>query len=417
VQSRAIKGTPKSDQTRPQPTTPQAQKARSVLENHFAKFIPVRDSRNRRVRGLYQRNGRYYAQLWVDRGYGKKSARRFPLFTSYNLPARNLQEAKEALEIKRHERREDALPLLGRKPIFGDYCDAYFEKARVQRKRPGTIENERQAIARWCSHLGHLRVDKITTPMITAFLEKRLKGGAFGGRKLEPVSQRTANLDLMTLRNLLKAAVDDGYLRDLPKMKMLAEPPSPRRQLLMPTEFDRLIAAARSDCKKNGEQLADYLRFLAFSGGREKEALRIKWADIDFERERVTIGADQLSKNWESRTVEFNPQLGALLQEIHRRRAPDCAWLFPSPHRGPRDEHAKSFRESLKIARKAAELDWVGFHDLRHYFCSMCVMAGIDFMTIATWLGHKDGGILVGKVYGHLLDEHRQKAAKRVSFS
>src|SRR5712691_4200780 len=103
--------------------------------NHSAQFIPVRDSRNRRVRGLYQRNGRYYAQLWVDRGYGKKSARRFPLFTSDNLPARTLQEAKEALEVKRHERREDALPLLGRKPIFGDYCDAYFEKARVQRKR------------------------------------------------------------------------------------------------------------------------------------------------------------------------------------------------------------------------------------------------------------------------------------------
>ena len=37
-------------------------------------------------------------------------------------------------------------------------------------------------------------------------------------------------------------------------------------------------------------------------------------------------------------------------------------------------------------------------------------------MTIAAWLGHKDGGILVGKVYGHLLDEHRQKAAKLVRF-
>jgi integrase len=200
-------------------------------------------------------------------------------------------------------------------------------------------------------------------------------------------------------------------------MKTRDEPPTPKRQLLMPAEFDRLIAAARSDCKKNGEQLADYLRFLAVSGAREQEALRIKWADVDFERERVTIGADQLSKNWESRTVEFNPQLGALLREMRRRCAPDCAWLFPSPHRGPRDEHARSFRESLKIARRAGGLEWVGFHDLRHYFCSMCVMAGIDFMTIAAWLGHKDGGILVGKVYGHLLDEHRQKAAKRVSVS
>jgi len=42
-------------------------------------------------------------------------------------------------------------------------------------------------------------------------------------------------------------------------------------------------------------------------------------------------------------------------------------------------------------------------------------MAGIDFMTIAAWLGHKDGGILIGKVYGHLLDEHRQKMAAKLT--
>jgi integrase len=215
---------------------------------------------------------------------------------------------------------------------------------------------------------------------------------------------------------VLNAAIDDGHLRELPRIKTLQEPPPPKRELITPSEFDRLLTAAQNVCEKNGEQLTDYLRFLAFSGAREKEALRIKWADVDFERERVTIGADGLSKNRESRTVEFNSQLSALLSEMRTRRAPDCSWLFPSPQRGPRDEHVKSFRESLKIARKAAGLDWVGFHDLRHYFCSVCVMAGIDFMTIAAWLGHKDCGILVGKVYGHLLDEHRQKAAKLVHF-
>ena len=76
----------------------------------------------------------------------------------------------------------------------------------------------------------------------------------------------------------------------------------------------------------------------------------------------------------------------------------------------------EAFGKVLRSRGAAAGLDCIGFHDLRHYFCSVCVMAGIDFMTIAAWLGHKDGGILVGKVYGHLLDEHRQKSAKRLSF-
>ena len=384
--------------------------------NHRAKFIPARDSRNRRVGGLYLRGDRYYAQLWVDVGNGKKAARKFPLRDSDNQPVRNLSAAREALEIKRHERRENQLPTIGHKPLFSDYCATYFEKAKVQRKRPDTIAGERQALARWCDHLGRARLDHIATPAISAFIDKRLKGGKFCRRKLPAVSERTANLDIIRLRNVLNSAIDDGYIRELPRIKMLDEAPPPKRDLVTPAEFDRLIKATQDACEKNGEQLADYLRFLAFSGAREKEALRIKWADVDYERERVTVGADGLTKNWESRTVEFNPQLGALLREMHARRAPDCSWLFPSPQRGPRDEHSKSFRESLKIARKAAGLDWVGFHDLRHYFCSVCVMAGIDFMTIAAWLGHKDGGILVGKVYGHLLDEHRQKAAKLVHF-
>lgn len=384
--------------------------------DHRAQFIPARDSRNRRVPGLYIRGDRYYAQLWVDLGNGKKAPRRFPLKDGENQPVRTLGLAREALEIKRHERRENQLPSVGRKPLFTDYSATYFEKAKVQRKRPGTLANEHQAIARWCDHLGHVRIDQIATPIIAAYIDKRLKGGIFCGRKLEAVSERTANLDLSVLRNVLNAAVDDGHLRELPRIKMLDEAPPPKRDLITPAQFDQLITAAQNACDKNGEQLTDYLRFLAFSGAREKEALRIKWTDVDFERERITIGADRLTKNWESRTVEFNSQLAALLRDMHARRAPDCSWLFPSPRRGERDEHARSFRESLKIARAAAGLHWVGFHDLRHYFCSVCVMAGIDFMTIATWLGHKDGGILVGKVYGHLLDEHRQKSAKLVHF-
>jgi hypothetical protein len=43
-------------------------------------------------------------------------------------------------------------------------------------------------------------------------------------------------------------------------------------------------------------------------------------------------------------------------------------------------------------------------------------MSGIDFMTIARWVGHKDGGILIGKVYGHLSNEHAQAQATRLNF-
>src|SRR5436190_23225052 len=90
--------------------------------NHVAQFTPALDSRNRRVPGLYVRNGRYYCQLWVDLGNGRKTSRRIPLLDENNLPIRTLQAAKEAHEIKRNERRESKLPTPGRKPTLNAFC-------------------------------------------------------------------------------------------------------------------------------------------------------------------------------------------------------------------------------------------------------------------------------------------------------
>ena len=59
------------------------------------------------------------------------------------------------------------------------------------------------------------------------------------------------------------------------------------------------------------------------------------------------------------------------------------SFLFPSPQRGSKDIPAQSLRESFKLVRSKAGLPRVGFHDFRHFFASQCVMAGMDFMTIA----------------------------------
>ena len=108
--------------------------------------------------------------------------------------------------------------------------------------------------------------------------------------------------------------------------------------------------------------------------------------------------------------MDFNPSLEAHLKDMLTRRDTGQEWLFPSSQRGREDQHALSYRETLLMAREASGLEHVGFHDCRHHFISMSVMAGIDYMTIAAWVGHKDGGILIGKVYGHLANEHRRRA-------
>jgi len=396
--------------------------------------MAARDSRNRVIPGLQIRNGRFYAVLWADRGDGKKGARRFPLLDEAGKPIRIVSVARDALDVLKGSRRENDLPAAGRKPQFDVFAAEYLQSAATLRKKPGTLENETQSVARWSAYLGTTRIDRVNTPAIKRFMEMRLAGCELNGRKFSAAAPRTVKLDLVVLRNVLKAATDAGHMGDLPRFPKLAVPPPPRRPLLSPADFERLLAACVAKKKdgspvtKNGEQLRDFLRLLAFCGAREAEALRIRWAHVDFSGRRIYIGVDDhftaaavtlgtggTSKNRGSRSVDFGPQLETLLREMCDRRAPDSSYLFPSPQRGEKDIPARTLRESLKLARLEAGLPRVGFHDLRHLFCSFAVMAGIDFMTIAGWLGHRDGGILIGKVYGHLLDEHRQSMAARLS--
>lgn len=404
------------------------------IPNHAPQFIPAVDSRNRRVPGLCIRNGRYYAQLWVDLGNGRKSARRLPLVDENNEPIRSLAAAKDALVSLRENRKQNTLRKTGRRPTFAAFTAEYLQMASTRKKEKRTQEKEAAATELWNAHLGQVRLDQISTPMIKDFVEKRLNGCRLRGKHYDPAAPRTVALDLIALRNVLNAAIDSDHIRELPRFPRVKVPPPPRRPLLAPEQFEKLLRlcfATKDNSEpltKNGQQVHDFLRLLAFSGAREQEALRLRWSHVDFARRRIFIGADEdftatamtigsggTSKSHSSRVVDFNPQLEELLREMHGRRAPDSDWLFPSPQRGEKDIHAKTFRESLKLVRDKAGLPNLGFHDLRHLFCSFSVMAGIDFMTIASWAGHRDGGILIGKVCGHLLDEHRQKMAAKLT--
>ena len=149
-----------------------------------------------------------------------------------------------------------------------------------------------------------------------------------------------------------------------------------------------------------------------------------KWANVDFDNRQVVIGADGNTKNGKSRVVDFNGNLEALLVEMHHTRSSD-QWLFVSAQRGSEGERARSFRETLLKARERVGFGWqrraatgyaVGFHDCRHYFISYAVMSGVDFLTVATWVGHQDGGLLISRVYGHVSNDHLKASAQKISF-
>ncbi len=219
----------------------QSEETQRKLANHRLQFIAARDSRNRRVPGLYVRNNRYYAQLWVDLGNGRKSARRFPLRDADGQPVRSLLAAKDAVLSLRESRKKNELPKTGTRPTFANFAQEYLRMASTSQKKLSTVEREAASLELWRAHLGSVRIDRITTPMIKEYVELRLRGCTLRCKRYEPASARTVAIDLIGLRNVLNAAIDADHIRELPRFPRLSVPPPPRRPLLTPVEFQKLL--------------------------------------------------------------------------------------------------------------------------------------------------------------------------------
>lgn len=225
------------------------------------------------------------------------------------------------------QRADDDLPTLCRTPKFSDYADEYLayvksgmETGGEGTKKKRTVYEEEKKLAKWKAHLGKLRLDKIKPVHISKFVAQRLNDG---------LSKRTVKLDVIALRNVLKRARDiDSHLRSLPVPTGLnreLKSAAPKRALFTHQNLEQLCGAAfaskenedgqKVPVTKNAQEFVDYLKLLAYSGARRNEGLSLRWDDVDFEREQLTIGAMGDTKNKTARVVDFNPNLKAHLAQ------------------------------------------------------------------------------------------------------
>ena len=403
------------------------------------KYTKVLDNRKHAIRGLWRRNGKFLARITIEDAAGRKQVKWVP------LKAGTAAVAQEEFRTLLVERGEDRMRHIGRCPKFSDFVEkTYDPRLAASGKKADTLVTERVHLKQLGESIGHLSLDKIRPVHITSHLQKLKERG---------MANRTCNLALVILRNVLKSAKIDGFIKHLPVDGIPWQRSEKKARHLYTREDIDLFCRAALIASKNGVQFTDYIRLLALCGAREQETIKLPWASVDFDKKLLTIGADADTKNREARRVDFNAELEAHLKAMHARWAPDSKWLFPSPQRGDQDERAKTFRESLLLTRAVSgykclvcnyihfseesptgcpqcqgkqlefkehvfpdPLQKFGFHDCRHHLISYAVMSGIDFMTIARWVGHKDGGILIGKVYGHLSNEHAQLQATRMNF-
>src|SRR4029077_17571439 len=73
-------------------------------------------------------------------------------------------------------------------------------------------------------------------------------------------------------------------------------------------------------------------------------------------------------------------------------------------------------QKAIDSPSRKAGIAPIGHHAFTHLFATICIESGVDIPTVSRWLGHKDGGALAMKRYGHLRQEHSFAMIKRVNF-
>lgn len=142
-----------------------------------------------------------------------------------------------------------------------------------------------------------------------------------------------------------------------------------------------------------------YVGILGETGLRMTEGLELRWEFVSVGRGQLTVGA---SKNYKTRHVPLSRYAVELLRTLPRIVGNPHVFVQPltmSKLRAP--------RRPFLAGKKAAGIEWPGFHDFRHYRATQWIKHGVDIRTVKEWMGHRD--IQTTMRYLHFVGGHAQE--------
>jgi integrase len=206
--------------------------------------------------------------------------------------------------------------------------------------------------------IGDLPLKDITTAKVTELKQALL---------CSEYATATVNRHLATLSSLLSVAVKQW---DLPLRRpnfTLDREQNQRMRLFTKAEEIQAVQLATN------QEMADLMTFLADSGCRLGEALKLTNIDIDLTQKIVRLWD---TKNGDSRSVPLTKRLVALFE----RRD-------PKPFQITKDQATHQFGY---IRTKIENGEDLVLHSFRHTCATNLLEAGVPIYTVQRWLGHKD---------------------------
>jgi integrase len=274
----------------------------------------------------------------------------------------------------------------------------------------GTVTRREMYLKGLAPNFGDATIRNITAQDCDRWVKER-------GTSLAP---ETFNHELDVMKGVFEFALDRGLILSNPA-KHIKRRRVVSKQIVVPSleQFKQLVGAIREADGHKGNQErnksgAALVEFLAYSGARIGEVIGkgdanlkrpLYWSDVDFERNTLFLPGTKTEAA--PRTIPMTKNLRELLERMHKENNPKpTARIIPT----------NSARKCLHTACTNLDMPEFTHHDFRHFFATTCIESGVDIPTVSRWLGHKDGGALAMKRYGHLRQEHSLAMIKKVSF-
>lgn len=251
--------------------------------------------------------------------------------------------------------------------------------------------------------LGHLALDELTGFTVQQWLAQLASGG--GGRR--PLSAKTIRNVHGLLHKILDAAVVERLIRTNP----CASSKLPRRvhkemRFLTPPEVERLLIALPAHWRP-------MVLLLVSTGLRWGEAAGLKVGRLDLLGCKLTVEETlhelptgeviftSPKSERSRRTVTFPRSVAVELAPlvVGKERG---ALVFTAPQGGP--ARTRNFRRVWLTATRAAGVQGLRVHDLRHTHAAALLSAGRPPLAVQRRLGHSSSTV-TQDLYGHLMPD------------
>ncbi len=244
------------------------------------------------------------------------------------------------------------------------------------------------------------------------------------------ITEKTKHNISTGLRSFFKWCIEKGYIEEfsLGQISSYSQKPTKTRDFLTMGELKELLPYIEN------EVVRDIITFMAFTGLRVSEAFGLRYCDVNFERQNLTVNKQIFhTKDSESGYILINPKcnnvssislnniaFSILVKQKESKKINSNDFIFVDYNNEPfrKDGFIKyHFEKAVNVLKTNGRLDVnkiITFHSLRHTYASMLVHLNENIFTVQNLLRHKDFK-LTYNTYAHMYPDNSPKSFESIN--